>query len=172
MTGGPGPETGRLLMTTPVPLHRRRGRAPRASGLPCGVATPGTTRTARGAHPALRGWSARQDGATIAAIEDHLTDPRGLVYRDQHVTEDGLAGLEGAFLLCAFWRAYCHAFAGGVDRARGAFERAIASRNDLGPLSEEVGPGTGELLGNMPQAFSHVGLVNAAWTIHEAESQL
>jgi GH15 family glucan-1,4-alpha-glucosidase len=59
--------------------------------------------------------------------------------------------------------------AGQVDRARATFERAAAFANDVGLLSEEVDPATGELLGNFPQAFSHVGLVNAAWEISEAE---
>jgi GH15 family glucan-1,4-alpha-glucosidase len=56
-----------------------------------------------------------------------------------------------------------------VDRAREVFERAAAFANDLGLLAEEVDGTTGELLGNFPQAFSHVGLVNAAWTIAQAE---
>jgi GH15 family glucan-1,4-alpha-glucosidase len=56
-----------------------------------------------------------------------------------------------------------------VDRARAAFERAASYANDLGLLAEEVHPTTGELLGNFPQAFSHIGLVNAAWAISEAE---
>jgi GH15 family glucan-1,4-alpha-glucosidase len=59
--------------------------------------------------------------------------------------------------------------AGQVDRARATFERAAAFANDVGLLSEEVDPATGELLGNFPQAFSHVGLINAAWEISEAE---
>jgi len=56
-----------------------------------------------------------------------------------------------------------------LDRARAVFERAAGFVNDLGLLAEEVDPNTGELLGNFPQAFSHVGLVNAAWAISEAE---
>ena len=52
---------------------------------------------------------------------------------------------------------------------REAFERAAAHTNDVGLLSEEVDPGSGELLGNFPQAFSHIGLINAAWAIDEAE---
>ena len=108
--------------------------------------------------------------ATIDAIEDRLTDDRGLVYR--YRTEggvDGLAGEEGTFLLCTFWLAQALAMAGQVDRARAVFERAAAFVNDVGLLAEEVDPATGELLGNFPQAFSHIGLVNAAWAISEAE---
>ena len=55
--------------------------------------------------------------------------------------------------------------AGQVDRARAVFERAAGYVNDVGLLAEEVDPATGELLGNFPQAFSHIGLVNAAWAI-------
>ncbi|MBW3576969.1 MAG: glycoside hydrolase family 15 protein [Actinobacteria bacterium] len=109
--------------------------------------------------------------ATIAAIEEHLTDQRGLVYRYEHATDDGQEGREGTFLLCSFWLAHCHALAGDVARARDVFERAIAPRNDLGLLAEQVDPTSGELLGNFPQAFSHVGLVNAAWAISRAERE-
>ena len=59
--------------------------------------------------------------------------------------------------------------AGQVDRAREVFERAAAFANDVGLLAEEVDAATGELLGNFPQAFSHIGLVNAAWAIDQAE---
>jgi GH15 family glucan-1,4-alpha-glucosidase len=108
--------------------------------------------------------------ATIDAIAERLSDERGLVYR--YRTEegvDGLAGGEGTFLLCTFWLAQALALAGQVDRAREVFERAIAFVNDVGLLAEEVDVVSGELLGNFPQAFSHIGLVNAAWAISEAE---
>jgi len=111
--------------------------------------------------------------ATIDAIDERLTDERGLVYR--YRTEegvDGLAGSEGTFLLCTFWLAQALALAGRVDRARAVFERAVAYVNDVGLLAEEVDPDSGELLGNFPQAFSHIGLVNAAWAISEAERRL
>jgi len=109
--------------------------------------------------------------ATIDAVAARLTDERGLVYR--YRTEsgvDGLPGEEGAFLLCTFWLAQALAMAGQVDRAREVFGRAIGYVNDVGLLSEEVDPRTGELLGNFPQAFSHIGLINAAWAISEAAS--
>jgi GH15 family glucan-1,4-alpha-glucosidase len=110
--------------------------------------------------------------ATIDAIADRLTDERGLVYR--YRTEggvDGLAGEEGTFLLCTFWLAQALAMAGCVERAREVFETAAGYVNDVGLLAEEIDPDTGELLGNFPQAFSHIGLVNAAWAIAEAENR-
>ena len=105
--------------------------------------------------------------STINATEERLTDDRGLVYRYQ--SPDGLEGEEGTFLLCTFWLAQALARAGQAARARTVFERAIAFVNDVGLLSEEVDPVSGDLLGNFPQAFSHIGLVNAAWAISEAE---
>ena len=105
--------------------------------------------------------------ATIDATRERLTDDRGLVYR--YLAEDGLEGSEGTFLLCTFWLAQAEAMAGQVERARSTFERAVAFANDVGLLSEEVDEDTGELLGNYPQAFSHIGLINAAWAISEAE---
>ena len=107
--------------------------------------------------------------ATIDAIEKQLTDERGLVYRyDTKGGVDGLEGTEGTFLLCTFWLAQALAMAGLPGRAREVFEVAIRYRNDVGLLAEEVGA-NGELLGNFPQAFSHIGLINAAWAISEAE---
>jgi GH15 family glucan-1,4-alpha-glucosidase len=105
--------------------------------------------------------------ATIDATEEHLTDKRGLVYR--YRSHDGLAGDEGTFLLCTFWLAQALAQAGQLARARTVFERAAAFVNDVGLLAEEVDSANGELLGNFPQAFSHIGLINAAWAISESE---
>ena len=107
--------------------------------------------------------------ATIDAIAERLTDERGLVYR--YRAADGLEGEEGTFLLCTFWLAQAQALAGEVDRARATFERAAAYANDVGLLTEEVDVGGAEMIGNYPQAFSHIGLVNAAWAITEAERQ-
>jgi len=110
--------------------------------------------------------------ATIDVIDERLTDDRGLVYR--YRTEggvDGLAGNEGTFLLCTFWLAQALAMADQVVRAREVFERAARYVNDVGLLAEEIDPETGEMLGNFPQAFSHIGLVNAAWAIAEAEAR-
>ena len=105
--------------------------------------------------------------ATIDAPADRLTDDRGLVYR--YLSHDGLDGEEGTFLLCTFWLAQAQALTGEREKAKKTFETAISYCNDVGFLAEEVDPNTGELLGNFPQAFSHIGLVNAAWAITEAD---
>jgi GH15 family glucan-1,4-alpha-glucosidase len=104
--------------------------------------------------------------ATIDAIAERLTDDHGLVYR--YRAHDGLDGEEGTFLLCTFWLAQALALTGELDRATETMERAVAFANDLGLLAEEVDTASGELLGNFPQAFSHIGLVNAAWAIAQA----
>ena len=106
--------------------------------------------------------------STIAVTQERLTDERGLVYR--YRAHDGLDGQEGTFLLCTFWLAQALAVAGQPARARSVFEGAAAFVNDVGLLAEEVDPSSGELLGNFPQAFSHIGLVNAAWAISVAEA--
>ena len=97
-----------------------------------------------------------------------LTDERGLVYR--YRTHDGLVGEEGTFLLCTFWLAHAMALSDQPERASARSSNgAVAFVNDVGLLAEEVDAETGELLGNFPQAFSHIGLVNAAWAIDEAQ---
>jgi alpha,alpha-trehalase len=105
--------------------------------------------------------------ATIDATAERLTDEHGLVYR--YKAADGLEGEEGTFLLCTFWLAQAQALAGEVEAAKATFERAVAYVNDVGLLAEEVDVGGEEMIGNYPQAFSHIGLVNAAWAITQAE---
>ena len=108
--------------------------------------------------------------STVDAIAAGLTDDRGLVYRYRVCAGvDGLDGDEGTFLLCTFWLARALAMAGRTGEAREVFGRAVGCVNDLGLLAEEIDSATGEHLGNTPQAFSHVGLINAAWSIQQAE---
>jgi len=107
--------------------------------------------------------------ATIDATAARLTDERGLVYR--YLAHDGLVGEEGTFLLCTFWLAQAQAMAGEVEAATATFERAVAAINDVGLLAEEVDVGSGEMIGNFPQAFSHIGLINAAWAISQAKER-
>lgn len=104
--------------------------------------------------------------STVSAIRERLTLD-GLVRR--YAADDGLPGGEGAFLLCSLWLAENLALQGRVDETRDAFERVAAHANDVGLLSEEVQPSTGELLGNYPQAFTHLGVIRAALTIAGVE---
>jgi GH15 family glucan-1,4-alpha-glucosidase len=99
---------------------------------------------------------------TIAAIERELLHA-GYVQRYSVEPEvDGLPPGEGAFLLCTFWLADNYVLMGRLNEARAVFERLLQIRNDVGLLSEEYDPVARRLLGNFPQAFSHVGLVNTA----------
>ncbi|MDY7089672.1 MAG: glycoside hydrolase family 15 protein [Actinomycetota bacterium] len=100
---------------------------------------------------------------TIDAIRKELCED-GLVlrYRPEHDNVDGLPGTEGAFLACSFWLVDALHGAGRHDQAEQMFERLLALRNDVGLLAEEYDPATGRHLGNTPQAFSLVGLVNSA----------
>lgn len=99
---------------------------------------------------------------TIEAIEQRLKVD-GLVLRyDSATTEDGLPPGEGAFLACSFWLADCLALIGRYDDARRLFESLLALRNDVGLLAEEYDPHLRRQLGNFPQAFSHVALIDSA----------
>ena len=100
---------------------------------------------------------------TLAAIERRLLRDGGLVMRyDTEDRVDGLPPGEGAFLACSFWLADNYILQRRFGDARVLFERLLALRNDLGLLAEEYDPRAGRMLGNFPQAFSHVGLINTA----------
>ena len=105
--------------------------------------------------------------ATIDAIEQGLSDERGLIYR--YRGDDGFDRPEGTFLLCTFWLAHALALTGQVDRARQTLQVAADCATSLGLFAEQVDPADGELLGNFPQAFSHLGLVTAAQALADAE---
>ncbi len=108
---------------------------------------------------------------TIDAIQRDLTQD-GLVlrYRTREQNEvDGLTGTEGAFLPCSFWLVDALVMVDREDEARALFERLLAVQNDLGLLSEEYDPSEDRLLGNFPQAFTHVGLVNSAYNLSHHE---
>jgi GH15 family glucan-1,4-alpha-glucosidase len=108
---------------------------------------------------------------TVEAIERELVQD-GLVLRYRTgECEDGLPPGEGVFLLCSFWLADNYALMGREEEARALFERLLALRNDVGLLSEEYDPVARHLLGNFPQAFSHVGLVNTAFNLSASAHQ-
>jgi GH15 family glucan-1,4-alpha-glucosidase len=105
---------------------------------------------------------------TVEAVERTLMAD-GLVRRyDTSRSDDGLPPGEGAFLACSFWLVDAYVMLGRLDDARALFERLLSLRNDLGLLSEEYDPAAERLLGNFPQAFSHVALVNSAFNLTRA----
>ena len=109
--------------------------------------------------------------STIEAIARDLTED-GLVlrYRAQEgLNADGLTGEEGTFVICSFWLVSCLAMAGEVERAEALFEQLAGYANDLGLLGEEIDTANGEQLGNFPQAYSHIGLITAAYEIDKAK---
>jgi GH15 family glucan-1,4-alpha-glucosidase len=111
------------------------------------------------ADPRVRG--------TIAAVERRLFVDGFLLRYDTSTADDGLPAGEGAFLACSFWLADAYVIVGRVDDARRLFERLLALRNDVGLLSEEYDTTAHRLVGNFPQAFSHVGLANTAMNLGE-----
>ncbi|MFG2874342.1 glycoside hydrolase family 15 protein [Streptomyces sp. NPDC048337] len=109
---------------------------------------------------------------TVDAVREEL-GRSGLVrrYSTEGPSVDGLPGDEGAFLACSFWLADALHLTGRPKEARALFERLLAVRNDVGLLAEEYDPVAGRQLGNFPQAFSHVGLVNTALTLAREEAE-
>jgi GH15 family glucan-1,4-alpha-glucosidase len=107
--------------------------------------------------------------STIRMIERELTSPKGFVYRYRDF-DDGLSGEEGTFLICTFWLANNYIALGEIERARNLFEKLVRCANDVGLLSEEFDGETGQMLGNFPQAFSHLGLISTAVRLKDALS--
>jgi GH15 family glucan-1,4-alpha-glucosidase len=99
---------------------------------------------------------------TVEAIEKRLLVDGFVLRYDTSSAVDGLPGAEGAFLACSFWLADAYAMLGRIEDARALFERLLALRNDVGLLAEEYDPASKRLVGNYPQAFSHIALVNTA----------
>lgn len=99
---------------------------------------------------------------TVKAVTERLGAGGGLLYRyDPEVSDDGLPGHEGAFLLCSFWWVDNLAGQGRIDEAGQLYESLCDRANPLGLLSEEIDPSTGAFLGNFPQAFSHIGVISS-----------
>jgi GH15 family glucan-1,4-alpha-glucosidase len=107
---------------------------------------------------------------TIAAVEQHLMRDGFVLRYDPVATSDGLPDGEGAFLACSFWLADAYVLMNRLDDAHRLFERLISLCNDVGLLAEEYDPRSGRLVGNFPQAFSHVAIVNTAHNlVHTAK---
>jgi GH15 family glucan-1,4-alpha-glucosidase len=105
---------------------------------------------------------------TYCRLQDRLGAGRGLIYRFEQSFEGG----EGAFAMCSFWLAEFLARGGGTPAmAHDAFAHTLAHANDVGLFAEEIDPRTGDALGNFPQAFTHVGLINAALSLAERDGR-
>ena len=110
--------------------------------------------------------------STVFAIGEELSE-NGLIQRyrtDQ--TDDGLEGQEGTFLICSFWLVSAYVEIGELERARDMCERVLGYASPLGLYAEEVDPRTGRHLGNFPQAFTHLALINAVMHVIQAEEQV
>jgi GH15 family glucan-1,4-alpha-glucosidase len=145
-----------------------------------------------GWNPALRAYTATLGGNTVDAslllmswygfapaseprlrhtferIHQRLDAGQGLIYRDEHSHQS----LEGAFGICGFWAADHLALGGGsLDEAERYLQRLLGFGNDVGLFGEEIDPGSGQVLGNFPQAFTHVGLISAALALEERRNR-
>jgi GH15 family glucan-1,4-alpha-glucosidase len=107
--------------------------------------------------------------ATVLAIADELTEDGYVLRYRTRETDDGLSGEEGTFLICSFWLVSALVIIGQNQRARDLMERLIRVASPLGLYAEEYDVATGRHLGNFPQAFSHLALVEAAGRIIVAE---
>ena len=108
--------------------------------------------------------------STVDRIIEGLTDKHGFVYR--YHSNDGLDGYEGTFAICTFWLVDNLAMQGRVEEARSLFERLLKQAGHLKLFSEECDPWTGVALGNYPQAFTHIALINSANNLRKAEKRM
>ena len=106
---------------------------------------------------------------TVEAVEQDLLRDGFVLRYDTRQVDDGLPPGEGAFLACSFWLVNAYVLIGRRDDAEALFERLLSIRNDVGLLAEEYDPRAGRQVGNFPQAFSHIGLINAAYNLSRAD---
>jgi len=123
-------------------------------------------------HLGMVGFIAPDDPryvATVEAVERKLLRDGLLLRYETQEVDDGLPPGEGAFLACSFWLVDAYYMIGRPEDALQLFERLLAICNDVGLLAEEYDPGSKRMLGNFPQAFSHIGLINSALNLARAE---
>jgi len=104
--------------------------------------------------------------ATVAQIEKELMQDGLLLRYDSERSTDGVSGSEGTFLVCSFWLADVYVLQGREQEASDLFDRLCGLCNDVGLLAEQYDPRAGRMLGNFPQAFSHIGIINTALNLH------
>ena len=104
---------------------------------------------------------------TVDAVQRELASGPFVSRYSTEEGVDGLAGSEGAFLICSFWLVNALAHVGRTEEARRNLDALLALQNDVGLLSEEYDPAAKRLLGNFPQAFSHIGLLSSILALHE-----
>jgi GH15 family glucan-1,4-alpha-glucosidase len=122
---------------------------------------------AHGYNERIGSFTRTFDGEEMDASLHEKLATGELVHRYETGTDDGLPPGEGAFGICSFWAVECVAHGGNVGAAARTFEQLLAYANDVGLFAEEIDPHTGAALGNFPQAFTHIGLINAALTLGE-----
>jgi GH15 family glucan-1,4-alpha-glucosidase len=108
-------------------------------------------------------------GTVMATLRELTSDDQELVFRYRN--DDGLPGEEGVFSICTFWLAEALAMCGESERAERIFQRMLKHANHVGLYSEELEPHTGEFLGNFPQAFTHIALINCAHVLETVRQQ-
>jgi len=108
--------------------------------------------------------------STVDRIIERLTDEYGFVYR--YLADDGLPGTEGTFTICTFWLVDNLAMQGRISEARSLFERLLKHAGHLGLFSEEISSNGNHALGNYPQAFTHIALINSAYNLKKAEMRM
>ncbi len=108
--------------------------------------------------------------STVDRIMEKLTDEHGFVYR--YLSDDGLEGAEGTFAMCTFWLVDNLCMQGRVDEARSLFERLLTYAGRLGLFAEEIDSHNNVALGNYPQAFTHISLINSAYNLRKAEIRM
>jgi GH15 family glucan-1,4-alpha-glucosidase len=105
---------------------------------------------------------------TLKHVLKHLSPAAGLLFRNERDSREG----QGAFAMCGFWIAeFLARGAGTLDQAQDAFEQSLRYANDVGLFAEEIDPETGDALGNFPQLFTHIGLINAAISLEDRTKQ-
>jgi GH15 family glucan-1,4-alpha-glucosidase len=108
--------------------------------------------------------------STVDRIMERMTDEHGFVYR--YLVDDGLPGTEGTFTICTFWLVDNLAMQGRVVEARSLLERLLSFSGHLGLFSEEIGSNGTRALGNYPQAYTHIALINSVFNLHRAAMRL